>query len=117
MRKQPEARLFLEFMTENIVTLPLGYISRTFAILTILAFPAPKVFADGLLEGMADGINEIADDALRAADAAGKKIKSDTAPAVKSFSENVNKIAFNVADFLSDAANRIRENAGSSQRE
>ena len=99
------------------MTLTHGHIFRAFAILTVLAFPAPKVLADGLLEGMADGINEIADDALKAADAAGKKIKNDTAPAVKSFSENVNKIAFNVADFLSDAANRIRENAGSSQRE
>ena len=82
-------------------------------VITIVTAANPAK-ADGLLEGMADGVNEAADYLIKAADTAAQNLKTATAPSAKAFADNVHQVAAQLADLLSDAADRVRQNAGGS---
>lgn len=78
-----------------------------FVAALFLSANAP-VYADGLVEGMADGLNDMADAFVKAADSAAVKIKENVGPTAKKVGENVDGAVYKIADAISDAAARVK---------
>ena len=66
--------------------------------------------ADGMLEGMADGMNDIFVNASDSASNLGEQIEKTVKPAANQFAQNMRKITGNLLTEISMAASKAKQN-------
>ncbi len=78
--------------------------------LVSLSAVSTQALGDGLLEGMADGVNECYDSVSKAVTDLGQRMESNLRPGFEAFGEQVNRSVTGLLDGVAKAVTKAKEN-------